>query len=205
MKLTKKDPTERDITQYEKGLIRKARYRGFDLKDGQPMSDFDVLARLQHHGAATRLLDATRNALVGLYFASDAFSDRTGVLLGFHCYNLGGYEESSETRNYEEVVAKLDDSEYSQTWQPPEVSKRIAAQHSQFLYSSVKNQQHGSVGVDQKRDSLMAIAITPELKQASLKVLSETFDIRLPTLFPDLDGFCMSNSARFSEHHFARW
>lgn len=198
-------PNEQSIINYEKRLIRKARYRGYDIRDGQQMSDFDVLARLQHHGAATRLLDATRSALVGMYFAADTIPEKYGVLLGFHSHNLGGYEELPEMRSYDEVVMGLDKHEYSQTWQPPDVSKRIAAQHSQFLYSSVQNQKHGSVGLDQGHDSMMALAISPKLKPNIIKVLSETFDIRLPTLFPDLAGFCEANSVRFSENFFSRW
>ncbi|WP_271079333.1 FRG domain-containing protein [Aurantiacibacter sp. MUD61] len=205
LKLTKRNPSDRDLISYEKQLIKKARYRGYDLLEGQPMSDFDVLARLQHHGAATRLLDATRNALIGLYFASEAHEDKAGVLLGFHCWHLGGYEDNGEPRGYDEVVAELGDQQYSWTWQPPDVSKRIAAQHSQFLYSSVKTQAHGSVGVDDDSNSMVAIAIEPDLKHQVLSVLSDTFDIRYPTLFPDLEGFCQSNSVRYSEYHFHRW
>lgn len=205
LKISNKSPAEKNIISYEKRLIKSARYRGYDFSDGRPLSDFDVLAKLQHHGAATRLLDATRSVLVGLYFAAEGRPDRTGVLLGFHCYDLGGYEASAEIRDYDEVVAKLGDHMHFQTWEPSEVSKRIAAQHSQFLYSANQSRTYTGLGFNDKEDGMMALAISPDLKPKVLKVLSETFDIRLPTLFPDLSGFCESNSVRYAENHFSRW
>ena len=198
-------PTEKNLIYYEKRLIIEARYKGFDLKNGIPMSDLDVLARLQHHGAATRLIDATRNVLVGLYFSSDQNLEKTGVLFGFHAYNLGGYEGASEVRTYADAVAKLDKFSHPQTWQPSDVSPRIAAQHSQFLYSSIRDTPQGSLAIDPDPMSYLAIAISPKMKNKVTKILSETFDIGLPTLFPDLEGFCQSNSVRFRQNHFARW
>jgi FRG domain len=57
---------EWDVRYYEKQLLERAEHRGLRLHEGRELSDFDLLARLRHHGAATRFIDATRNALIGL-------------------------------------------------------------------------------------------------------------------------------------------
>ena len=50
-------------------LIEKARSLGHDQKNVQQLSDLELLAELQHFGAATCLIDFTRNALISLWFA----------------------------------------------------------------------------------------------------------------------------------------
>ena len=42
---------------------------GHDQKNGQQLSDLEILAELQHFGAATCLIDFSRSALVALWFA----------------------------------------------------------------------------------------------------------------------------------------
>ena len=55
--------------QINKDLIREARFRGHDRKNGRKLEDLEVLAEFQHYGAATFLMDFTYNALVALWFA----------------------------------------------------------------------------------------------------------------------------------------
>lgn len=50
-------------------LIREARLRGYDQKDGRPLDDLEILADLQHFKAATCLIDFTHSAQVALWFA----------------------------------------------------------------------------------------------------------------------------------------
>ena len=47
----------------------KAKALGHDQKNGQQLSDLEILAELQHFGAATCLIDFSRSALVALWFA----------------------------------------------------------------------------------------------------------------------------------------
>ncbi|EOC1425195.1 FRG domain-containing protein [Cronobacter dublinensis] len=42
------------------------------------------MAKLQHHGAATRLMDFPRSLLVALWFACFSEPNETGLLLGIH-------------------------------------------------------------------------------------------------------------------------
>lgn len=205
LKKTRPAVSEAEITYYERSLLNKATHQGLRVHDGRVLPDFELLARLQHHGAATRLLDATRSILVGLYFACESLPDRHGLLAGFHSSFLGGGEGNPEERPYNAVVADLEDFPHPQTWDSPIVTARIAAQHSQFLYSAVGNDPRGSIRINRNARSFMPVAISPEFKAVALKLLSEQFDIRHSTLFPDIYGFCHLNSAKFSQFENERW
>ncbi len=93
----------------------------------------ELLARLQHHGAATRLLDTSRSALVALYFCCVSNPKKMGLLIGVHTDHLAGCESEPDARKYEEVMNDIKDTDTLFTWEPPVITNRIAAQHSQFL------------------------------------------------------------------------
>ena len=59
-----------------KDLIRAARQRGYDRKDGTEWSDLDILVELQHYGAATCLIDFSYSAQIALWFACRDFQKR---------------------------------------------------------------------------------------------------------------------------------
>jgi hypothetical protein len=199
-------PTETDVRSYEELLLERATHRGFQYLDGKRLSDFELLARLQHHGAATRLVDATKNALVGLYFAAAENSKKTGLLIGLHTDFLGGrHEGQSEHRPYAQIFEDDPKYKHTLTWEPPNVSPRVAAQHSQFLYSIVSTQKSGSLYIKESEGSYLAIAISPTMKAKAKEILSCVFDIRLSTLFPDLDGFGSANSYRNDQWSDERW
>jgi len=205
LRLSKKAILDSSLEGYETRLLRKATHQGLRIHEGRVLSDFELLARLQHHGAATRLLDATRSILVGLYFASEALPDRHGLLVGFHSSYLGGGEGDPEERPYESIVKDLGRYQHPQTWDSPVITPRIAAQHSQFLYSAIGEDGRGSLRIARNAKSLIAIAVSPDFKRAALRILSDQFDIRYSTLFPDIHGFCYLNGTRFGEFEHDRW
>ena len=196
---------ESSMQWYEKRLLQRATHHGFRQVDGRTLSDFDLLARLRHHGAATRLVDATRNALTALWFAVSDASDCAGALIGIHTDEMGGYEGEPEERAYDDIFKGLEKYDHPQTWEPPSVSPRVAAQHAQFLYSAVSHKPTGSLALTSKKNGLLVIAIPAAAKPKFAKILSEVFDIRYETLFPDLDGFGYANSHRFQPDSYARW
>lgn len=51
-------------------LLEPARTRGFDISHGRKISNLQLIAKLQHFGAATGLLECTWKPLVALWFAS---------------------------------------------------------------------------------------------------------------------------------------
>ena len=203
--LTETTPTEKNLIFYEKELLKQATHRGYRNFGGVRLSDFGLLARLQHHGTATRLVDATRNALIGLFFCAREKPEKVGGLFGFHTEYLGGYEGEPRDETYDEVTRNLTKYNHPQTWEPPGVFSRIAAQHSQFLFSALSKSKQGSLAVAAKPSALFTIAISPELKAEAMNVLSAVFDIRLLTLFPDLDGFGITNSVSIERWSNYRW
>ena len=59
------------IEYHRDNLLQKGKLRNYDKREGKQLDDLELLAELQHHGAATCLLDFTRNALVALWFACE--------------------------------------------------------------------------------------------------------------------------------------
>jgi len=199
------------MRDYERELLLNAQHQGYDYDNGRKLSDLELLAKLQHHGAATRLVDFSRNMLVALWFACNSERNKTGLLLGIHWGGISGFEGRPETRNYDAIFGRGDPKQSDEVmnspklWHSPVVSKRIAAQSAQFLYSTVINEDAGSLVFVKNAKFLKLIAITPELKERVLVLLENVFDIRQFTLFPDIDGFCYANSVSFESHSNERW
>ena len=59
------------IDYHREVLIEPARTRGFGSEPGRRLTDVELLAKLQHFGAATGLLDFSWSPLVALWFASE--------------------------------------------------------------------------------------------------------------------------------------
>ena len=57
--------------EYHRDLLEKCKLKKYDKREGKKLSDLELLADLQHYGAATCLTDFTRNALVALWFACE--------------------------------------------------------------------------------------------------------------------------------------
>ncbi|WP_214480956.1 FRG domain-containing protein [Bacillus sp. SM2101] len=206
--LDKKVIDEKDIIHYEKNLLNQATHKGFRISNGIQLNDFELLAKLQHHGAATRLVDFSKNFLVGLWFCVNENPDKTGLMLGLHSSFIGGDSEGTieDISTYSDIVSDLDKYNFPLFIEPPVVSPRISSQHGVFLYSAVdENLKYGSLKLTEEEFATIFIAITPEFKKQSLVILEETFDIRYPTLFPDLDGFSKYNGANISSRKMWRW
>ncbi|NRF16336.1 FRG domain-containing protein [Vibrio coralliilyticus] len=196
------DPNQAMIS-YEKTLLQHATHRGYRYENGKELSDFELLAKLQHHGAATRLVDFTRNALIGIWFACSENAQKSGLLVAFDTWYLEGYEKELEIRTYGEIVDDFRDDPI--TWESPSVSARITAQHSQFIYSKVMQCSSGSLAFPSDESAYRKFELTPELKEEALAVLFEVFDINKSNIFPDLDGFAQANSVLEDTHRMHRW
>jgi len=196
---------EKDIIFYEESLLGRARHKGYGIDNGVLLSDMELLARLQHHGAATRLVDFSKNSLVALWFCVNSVTEDYGLLVGIDSNHVGGWEgELDDTiKDYSSAVKSYSIG-YPAFIEPPVVSKRIAAQHSVFLHSDISQSDMGSLKIPIEGQNVF-IAISPELKKVSRKVLIETFDLRKETLFPDLDGFASANSFRENPREAYRW
>ncbi len=199
---------EMEIISYEKYLLKKADYYGFRYINGHMLSDIELLARLRHYGAATRLVDFSRNVLIASWFSASQENGEYGVLFGLHCDYIGGTENCTEMEfldSYENIVANLDELSNPITWTPHGISPRDAAQHSQFLYSSVSNSKRGSLKIEEDKGSFFAIAISPKLKIDLKDILEKSFDIYHFSLFPDIEGFSKGNTEQANRWVMERW
>lgn len=199
------DPDDGDIRSYEKTLIEQASHKGYHFLNGRVLADLELLARLQHHGAATRLIDFSKNVLVALFFCVTSEIQKTGLLIGIHTDYLGGYEHQLDERSYSEIMDEVEKHDHPMTWDPTGVTGRIDAQNSQFLYSKTSTDKRGSLLMPNNPDSVMPIAISPKLKEQSLEILEQVFNIRKTTLFPDIDGFSFANACSEDRKNMHRW
>lgn len=196
---------ETDFIEYETSLLEQATHKGHRFQDGRKLTDFELLAKLQHHGSATRFVDFSRNLLVGLWFCVAGNLDKYGLLLGVHTSYIHGHENTLANDKYSDLIKKLKGNNSPTTWEPPVVSSRMAAQHAQFLFSEYSDNIYGSLKLPEKDESKLFVAISPQLKKESKIILESTFDLRTLTLFPDIDGFGMSNSHSVSRWDMDRW
>jgi hypothetical protein len=187
---------ERTVGFWERDLLDRARHRGFDVFSGVRLTDFELLALLRHNGAATRLIDFTRSATVALWFAAFELPDVTGRVVGVHTDYLGGPGEGKILGgDYSKVMAAAASRDHPFTWEPPRVSPRVFAQHSQFLYGRVNEYDYGTLALPlEHRGAVLVIDISPKLKRSVLAFLRSVLDIGVQTMYPDLPGFASAFS-----------
>jgi hypothetical protein len=63
--------TEASLAAEEMRLIERARAAGYDQFANRPLTEVELVALLQHEGAATRFLDVTPDPFIALFFACE--------------------------------------------------------------------------------------------------------------------------------------
>ena len=176
------DPSK--LLDINKRLIDDARTLGHDLKNGRQLFDLDLLAELQHCGAATCLIDFTRSALVALWFACQQSTDgeTNGKVFAVRIDELGLFEKVTPELVTEKDIGHFFSPDESQVyqlyqWQPKLQNNRIIAQQSIFLFGGLP---------------IVPVAecvILKDCKQNILTSLSQSSGITEASMFPDFDGF----------------
>lgn len=174
--------------QINQDLIREARLRGYDEKDGQKLKELEVLADLQRCGAATCLIDFTHNAQVALWFACDRDYKNPEEFPDGKVYAISNqppkFKEITPALLKEDIGYFLKDGEESQLyhWQPHQQNHRIIVQQSIFLFGYYEFDADDVCIIDEgsKQDILV------ELKKVS--------EITKDSLFPDFEGFARVRS-----------
>ncbi|MYB68600.1 MAG: FRG domain-containing protein, partial [Gemmatimonadetes bacterium] len=195
-------PSQKEITdslflEYNEDLIEKCRRKNYDKREQKQLDDLELLADLQHNGAATCLTDFTRNALVALWFACQKSDDADGKVFVVNIADQRTFWEITHTDIKDNSISKIlkfkiktREPDYPISgilvaspkfwyWIPAHLNERIPAQHSLFLFGLPSS---GELGAEE-------IIIESASKEQILKELEALHDICEESLFPDFVGF----------------
>ena len=173
--------SEKTLVGYLEFLIAKARMRGF-MPPGfrEDASSLELLAQLQHQGAATGLFDCTRQPLVALWFACGHPNSRDGAV---YVLPRSATKGLTSRRDIEKELRShyLDDTISS--WEPSVIGNRIVAQSSVFLLgvSAI-----GPNKIDQ-------IIVEKRCKTVIRSQLASVYGITEEMLFSDFPGYAVAN------------
>ena len=164
-------------------LVNAAGLQGFRERQDRNFSDLELLAELQHYGAATCLIDFTTSALIALWFACRREASKEGKVVAMATDDV----DSFSTIRYEDLnkpIKELMSRRRLWKWVPSGLNNRIVAQQSVFVFGE------GKIGKSYYKD----IRIDVARKRDILETLEKSFGINEQALFNDLAGFAQNNA-----------
>ena len=168
---------------YIERLLNRASLQGFRERGGTQRSDLELLAELQHNGAASCLIDFTENALVALWFACREKPEQTGKVVAMATEET----EDFSIVTYDDLKKSIKDylnKGKLWKWKPSDLNNRIVAQGSVFVFGE---------GKIEKRH-YEEIRVNANSKGRIREELKEKFGITEEQLFSDFTGFALSNA-----------
>ena len=171
------------LVGYLEFIIAKARLLNYVPPDLSPDSpDLVLLAQLQHHGAATGLMDFTRSPLVALWFACNEQREEDGAVYILPRSATVGVSSHSDLRNNIQFFYEKDTL---WSWEPAAVGNRKLAQRSIFVLGVPE------IGSDKTR----RFVVRAESKTAIILQLGTVCGISEEDLFPDFSGYAVANAS----------
>ena len=183
------------VEYHQNVLVKPARTRGFGLDNGRTLADLEILAKLQHFGAATGLLDFTYSPLIALWFACQK-EKCDGKVFSINTTDPLAFGKISHQMVMEEGVSKLlspdtdTGSSLPWIWEPiatGDAETRVLIQHSLFVVG------RPSIAKGVARE----ITIKKADKEQIRKELDTIYAIREESLFKDVYGFASVNRASY--------
>ena len=177
------------LDYHKSTLIAPARTQGLGMESGREISDLQLLAKLQHLGAATGLLDFSWNPLVGIWFAcANPAEDGKLYVINTNDPIQVAMISSDES---EQRVANLflPNGEFPNIscWEPMasgDAMARILRQRSVFVIGRPK--------IPEKSNFIRDIIIAKEDKEELVRELG-LLDVSPKSLFLDAHGFAETN------------
>lgn len=156
------DLTDDNVRSMTRLLLTHTRSARLDVHEGAALPDLALLSQLQHHGAATPLLDVSLDPLVALYMAvvSPSASDDAEDGVVFAIRKPAPPESAIQpfdTRSFEEIYDSLP-LDRAVFYQAPDVSDRLRIQRGYFLVSRVNTGGHRKVTINVTVDESIASA-----------------------------------------------
>ena len=172
------------LVGYLEFLIAKARMRDF-LPPGFDATspDLELLALLQHQGAATGLIDFTLQPSVALWFACNGSQEEDGAV---YFLSRASTTEISDRDDIERPLGSLYEKSILWSWKPSALGNRIVAQSSVFVFGVAE------VGGPAKMGRLI---IQAESKSSILSQLESLYGMNEEMLYPDFSGYAVANAS----------
>ena len=150
----------------------------------QGCSELEVLAQLQHQGAATGLIDFSTNPLVALWFACSGHPTSDGAVYGLSRSDIRSTNENDARYRVVDYFYGAGSFDVPYVWCPGALSGRPASQESVFV-----------LGVPFLWPSLLRrVVIDKKVKTILLDELRAEHGISEDILFADFTGFAHANS-----------
>jgi hypothetical protein len=162
--------TSRDIEKQEKKILRLFKEQAIPHLKFRPRTEWKWLAIARHHGLPTRLLDWSRNPLVGAYFAVEKEHDADSIIYAYH----------STTYIRTDKKRKPFDIDRVGRFVPTHITPRITAQVGVFTIHPKPKESFKSRDVDR-------LIIKNDARE-QIKWTLYRYGIHRASLFPDLDG-----------------
>ena len=152
------------------------------------VSNLELLGQLQHHGAATNLIDFTRNPLIALWFACNERHEKDGSVCVLQRSDTTRVTDPWTIENTILATPRLGyDERQLWHWEPTGIP-RVVEQDAIFVL--------GSPFIWPTKLSKVRIAATA--KNAILEQLDQTYGINEVQLFSDLPGVARANGLKRS-------
>ena len=165
--------------------------------------DLRCLALMQHHGAATRLLDFTKSPFVAAFFALESARQEVSVyaLNTPALWNLTPHFDPTLTRHAIDprvpghFARYFADNRFPVLWfgEPSQMDRRLAAQSGLFVVPGVLDQSLDEIlqGYGAAEELLHHFILSPAMRAEAMHALYR-MNVTYATLFPDLDGLARS-------------
>ena len=174
--INEQQPTQEQFQDYHENLIKDAKSYHYHK---EKLSNLELLLELQHYGAATGLIDFSRDFLVALWFACNSNKDKNGSVFALNISDIDKFTQPKDDKSIFSECDKLQfiDSNFKS-------NNRIFAQKGVFVFGN------------QTINNTKAIPILQDHKEAILQELSDIFSIDEKSLFQDIYGFSMVNDVK---------
>ena len=174
---------------YIRQLLDSSSLQGFRYRQDRELSDLELLAELQHYGAATCLIDFSANALTALWFACEKEPGKPGKVVAL----ATDAPERFSIVNYERLKKPINEFLYDKDsrlwkWQPSGINQRVVAQQSVFVFGK------GKIEKGEYNEEYNEIEIHAHSKQEIMDTLEQSFGITAQRVFNDFAGFAQWNA-----------